>query len=239
MFENYKRFIEENRDVLVTKEYYILYVDILGYKNLIDTDETFIYKVKYFLSVIVKEKLDSYKNSRFIYQMFSDNFILALPVEENKALERIVNFASRIQSMVMFHLGILIRGSITKGSIYMDSDLVFGEGLVKAYLLECEHSNFPRIIIDKELYTENYIKESAHRIIQYKDEYKFVNYLHFYFEESTNESLSRQEQIKMIHDCVQEMKNVARDQKILEKIDWTDDFNKHILGCQGVIEYYK
>lgn len=120
--------------------------------------------------------------------MFSDNFILCLPINENKSLERIVNFASRMKSMVMFHLGILVKGANTKGSIYLDEDIVFGQGLVDAYLLETKECIYPKIIIDKKLNNNEYILKSEHRLVKFKNEYMFVNYLYFNFSDSVNNS---------------------------------------------------
>ena len=44
---------------------------------------------------------------------------------------------------------ILVRGAITKGDAYIDNNIVFGEGLIRAVTLE-GLANFPRIILDKE-----------------------------------------------------------------------------------------
>ena len=50
------------------------------------------------------------------------------------------------------------RGAVTKGSLYYDEHFhfVFGSGLAKAYEMESEFANYPRIILDDALKPPSY-----------------------------------------------------------------------------------
>lgn len=51
--------------------------------------------------------------------------------------------------------GILVRGAISIGDFYIDDLMVWGDAIVKTYILESKNAIYPRIILDKN------VKESA------------------------------------------------------------------------------
>jgi len=55
--------------------------------------------------------------------------------------------------------GVLLRGGISFGDLYMDQEVVFGPALVDAYLLAEKVAKFPRIVVDPRIM--KVIKESA------------------------------------------------------------------------------
>lgn len=243
MFNNYLVYQKEWQTKLQLEDFFVLYVDVLGYKKLLKGNKNFLVKMKYLMSVIIKEHVDNYITNAFKYKMFSDNVIICIKQNENKALERLINFASRLQSMAMFHFGFFMRGSISKGSLYIDEDIVFGDALVKAFELESMISKSPRIINDKSLYDEKYVSTSNHRICMFDDDYKIVNYLHFYFAETLVDK-SREKQLSEIHNYVhtnllQTKGRCIFKSRIHKKILWVDKFNRYILEKQEVLKYYK
>ena len=149
--------MKKNKLILQLGEYYVLYVDVLGYKKLLNINNDFLIKMKYLVSVIIREKFENYDDSPFVYKMFSDNIIIGIKQNENKSLERLIGFSSKMQSMALFHFGFMLCGAISKGSMYIDQDIVYGDALVKAYKLESIVSKVPRIIIDKCLYDTTYV----------------------------------------------------------------------------------
>lgn len=239
-FDNYQTYLNENKNEEF--EAYILYFDFLGYKSLYETPNFFL-KVRYLIEKIILEKLNTYKNSfnfKIIYRVFSDNVIIAIERFEsgkknNMNLRLLCHFATRVQSMALFHFGFLIRGAITKGNIFINENFVYGTGLIKAYELESKQAKHPRIIIDKDLNDERYISSSKHCIVQYESDYYSLNYLHYYFPESMD--LGREIQIanikKFINDGIRN--NVER---IKEKYEWVDKYNIFLLDKMGTKEYY-
>ncbi|MBU1143918.1 MAG: hypothetical protein KKH92_09805 [Firmicutes bacterium] len=243
MFNNYLVYQKEWQTKLQLGDYFVLYIDVLGYKKLLKKDKDFLVKMKYLMSVIIKEHVDSYTLNAFKYKMFSDNVLICIKQNENKSLERLINFASRLQSMAMFHFGFFMRGSICRGSLYIDEDIVYGDALVKAFELESMFSKVPRIIIDKSLYDEKYVSTSNHRICMFDDNYKIVNYLHFYFAETLIDK-SRENQLSEIYKYVQSNLLQTKGRCIFKnrthkKILWVDKFNRYVLEKQEVLKYYK
>jgi len=83
------------------------------------------------------------------FSSFSDNVVVSQPVSKIAAIHLLATlgafqFASAADSL-------LVRGGVTIGWIHHDSDSVFGPALNRAYELESEVANFPRIIIDQNL----------------------------------------------------------------------------------------
>jgi hypothetical protein len=80
--------------------------------------------------------------------------------------------------------GIFIRGAITKGRLYHDASMVFGEGLVRAYHTEQIVARYPRIIVTRDVRTDfqEYMKqhlwrEKMHNALRQADDGPY--YLHF------------------------------------------------------------
>ena len=47
---------------------------------------------------------------------------------------------------------VLVRGGVSVGEVFIDGDMVFGPGFVRAYDLESQFANFPRIVIGPEAF---------------------------------------------------------------------------------------
>lgn len=145
------------------KPYYIAYFDILGYKDFIKDEkideESFLQSNIRLAQDFAKKTLDGSKLSGFDWQvkMFSDNFIMMLEsdekIDEYQVLKSVSVHLSALQLRFLKEYKILIRGAITKGDGYIDKNIVFGEGIIRAVELEAT-ANFPRIIIDKEKFSE-------------------------------------------------------------------------------------
>ena len=142
-----------------TNKYYLLYIDILGMKSLIDSKESELY-----LNYINNVYRDAIKGITGIYEeinkikidvrIFSDNLVVAIKEDDDKlssleAIKRtlIVEIASFIQ-MLALKYSLLVRGSITYGDFYIDENFLYGKALTRAYALESEVAIYPRIILD-------------------------------------------------------------------------------------------
>lgn len=73
-----------------------------------------------------------------------------------------------IQKELLQNDHILLRGSITKGDVFYDDEIIFGAGIVKAYINE-ERAVYPRIIIAKELVDEYVNRVGTSRITYITD----------------------------------------------------------------------
>ena len=94
---------------------------------------------------------------------FSDLAVRVTPVPAEASVGFLVydeaECVSWLQGQLVYK-GVLLRGYVTVGDIYLDENVVFGPALVRAYELESELARFPRVIIDPVLY-EDILRESA------------------------------------------------------------------------------
>lgn len=147
------------------QEKYLAFIDILGFKEIVKQSETpqiFEKIIQAFehLSFIkghIKEQIDELKKSNeLILQVvarwqdakihtFSDSIFISIPKNEY-GLMVLGEYTSLIYN-ALFANGFLARGAITKGKIFEDTDVVFGEGLIEAYELESRAAIYPRILI--------------------------------------------------------------------------------------------
>jgi len=141
------------------KEKLVVYFDILGFKELVNNkldDPQYIHEILTFLHGISSS---SYKADSIA---FSDSIIHLIDLKSgfdssqqtfNEYLNVIISDISSVQMNMLLNYKILIRGAIAKGNIFYDQDknILFGDGLINAYLLESKHAVFPRIIIDESI----------------------------------------------------------------------------------------
>lgn len=150
--------------IIEYKECYIAFLDILGFKKLINEKSCeYIYKIfeKIKNSYEIKEgKIDS-ENDTVMWdelpkliistKLISDSICLSVEVNKENSLLFLTWICYRIQcELLKLDIPIFVRGGIVKGNIYIKDNVVFGPGLTKAYLLEEENAKFPRIIMTKD-----------------------------------------------------------------------------------------
>lgn len=147
-------------DEIKTDDYYIAYLDILGYKNIIAKDENdeFLKNLKHVftqLETSIEFTNIFSKNSKFKLRIFSDNVVICYKItdlasSDMDALGSLVSFIGALQGFLLMY-GYTSRGAITSGQIYWDNLFLFGKGLVDVYNLENKQAKYPRVIIDNEL----------------------------------------------------------------------------------------
>lgn len=152
------------------KKHIILFLDILGYKNLIESCQDVKMENKYLEKIYaLMAELSNYvekhnkivdalgndlKLSRFKYLIFSDNILFFAPYENEVDMTNLyMNLLYGLSEFLVQYTreDIFLRGAITKGNLYYDDGLhfIYGSGLVRAYQLESEVAVYPRVIIDE------------------------------------------------------------------------------------------
>ena len=182
---------------------YIAFLDIIGFKNLInhlDCDdilkiydkidcETFLLTdlkhvvingQSFAISVIPAHSLH--------YKIMSDSVCMYIDADIKNALIGLIAACSYFQvKMLSLDNPIMVRGAIVKGNIYAKNDIVFGSGLTKAYLLEEKVAKVPRVIIPTSIVDEykNYDPEYKDLLSAYvyldSDYFYCAQYLLFYY----------------------------------------------------------
>jgi len=172
------------------KEYYIAYFDILGYQAFFkETPE----KTPEFLTTInsaisntvqhIQSLNDSplasqIANLHIQYKIFSDNIVLCIEVgtDNTKEKSRIIMFMgviAEIQRKFITEYGLFLRGCLTKGSLSINADYLFGEGLIEAVKTE-ESTSHPRIAVSNKIISflekiQLYSQEEVNKAISIKN----------------------------------------------------------------------
>jgi hypothetical protein len=144
------------------EERYVVFLDILGFKELVHKSEAnpeILKKLTAALSAMnifkgLDELLEksnpsieiSYKRMVKI-STFSDSVIISTRADTIGLL--LITSIAQIISCNLFYLGILSRGAISKGLLIHTDNMVLGGGLIKAYELESKAAIYPRIIVDE------------------------------------------------------------------------------------------
>lgn len=138
---------------IIYEEKNVAFIDVLGFSNLVFTSENKPIESYYetlltdFKEVAKKHKMGSF--------LISDSVVIHIDKKEN-SFDRLVKVLCMLQHKLL-HKGILIRGGISSGKLFVDeqNNVIVGTGLINAYKLEGQ-AIYPRIIIDRNLVKEFY-----------------------------------------------------------------------------------
>lgn len=139
------------------KEHFVAFLDILGFKNLIvNSNCNDIYSI--FDEIHSKSnaslnfngvQIQAYDHIK--YKILSDSIIIFIDTQIPDSFSALLDVCSRLQrSLIHRDDPILLRGGISKGLLYYEDDVIYGEGLTNAYLLENNLAKYPRIVFTGE-----------------------------------------------------------------------------------------
>jgi hypothetical protein len=84
---------------------------------------------------------------------FSDSIVLSIGLENDMYAMSMIEYVSRLIYRLWKDFKILIRGGIAVGKLsHVDKGPLFGPAMVKAYDIETNLANYPRIILDNNAY---------------------------------------------------------------------------------------
>lgn len=145
--------------------YYIAFLDMLGFKRLVNNESNLNYILKIFEKIthdyLVNSKvtdehgksiLSSERTHIITTKIISDSICLYIDAENEQELMYLIFACSLIQwELANLETPIFLRGSIVKGKLFSDGNIIFGPGLTKAYLLEEQNARVPRIIMTNDI----------------------------------------------------------------------------------------
>lgn len=149
------------------KEYYIAFIDVLGFKQMVQ-EKTCKEIVDIYDSIKAMRTLQKKveKNGERIsvplipseeihIKVMSDSVCIYIRADIPESLFELIFICIDFQNrMIELDPPILLRGAIAKGELYSSGDILFGPGFVNAYLMEEHNANVPRIIINKNIIDE-------------------------------------------------------------------------------------
>ena len=128
----------------------IVFVDFLGFKELIDQTAKNPALISHILSAMdhlreASDDSDFFKSQQVT--QFSDCMVISYAAKESSAVFNLIhNLGFALVDIA--HRGFLLRGAITVGSLLHTKDHVIGPAMVRAYELESKFAKYPRIILD-------------------------------------------------------------------------------------------
>lgn len=259
------------------------FLDILGFKEIVnkaDVDTPFALRIRDCLKIIqstnlllddpelesvvrfvleknASRKIDGEIPGKTSKQLKSISFSDSLIISSEPNYEGWLNHVLALVLLTheLLSLGFLLRGGTVIGNIMIDEGIVFGKGLVDAYHLESQVSNYPRIVISDlafenlvsneanpgmlaKFYSSdfdgilmlNYLEEPSLRIASYKDEREIWEGMK---EQNQKYATRIQKTRNAISHIVQG--TVSADYRILSKLRW---IAMHMNKSLMTKEYY-
>lgn len=128
---------------------YVAFLDILGYRNLLDADikngrQTFKDKMNASFRVF-----DEVNATNFSHQAISDSIFITC---SDRSLVR--ELLALLQNVFCSFLnqGLLIRGGVSYGEHFQNRTITYSPALTKAYILESSLAEHPRVMVDSNIY---------------------------------------------------------------------------------------
>lgn len=130
----------------------VAFVDILGFGSLVqhlENDEVLHRKVYSALKRIKDVKASSLQGntaqSELEVSVFSDSIAISATKDNYHS---VIWSTIHLQSTLLT-LGVLTRGGISCGKTVHEDDILYGEGMIRAYKLESRAAVYPRILVDR------------------------------------------------------------------------------------------
>ena len=137
-------------DIAQYDDRYCAFVDILGFRQLIESLSKDPQQVAALRNVLRRVRNPATSAKEVVRaQSISDAVALSAEVNADglSAMFRMLTYLS----IDLLCQGFLVRGAVVKGPLYHDDSMVFGKALVDAYHLESEIARFPRIMVSREV----------------------------------------------------------------------------------------
>jgi hypothetical protein len=132
-----------------------LFLDILGFSALVNSKDC---NVVHSVIRKINEELKSNKDfmqkigSDPIATTFSDCIVLSVEAKSTdveQASDILVTATVKMLQDTYLNQSIAMRGGISYGELYHSSDGVFGPAMIRAYELESQFSDWPRVVFDR------------------------------------------------------------------------------------------
>jgi len=186
-------------------EAYLAYIDVLGFKNLIETvdrsDEAIIELSALLENLKKRFDFDEDEHPELDYFFISDSIVIISPTFEKACWK-----TSQIVDTLIKH-SFLTRGAITYGKIFTSQDGIVGRGIFnrrnlfgvpfqRAYELEQKYAVYPRVIIDSVI--EDTIADKPWLIRRDHDGWRYVDHFIRKYKKDPTDSHELEEYLALV-----------------------------------------
>jgi hypothetical protein len=247
------------------RESLVVYIDILGFREMIEESRKAVSKVQEILELLKAIKSEFAAHGRvhrtdagkiikiFSSHDFSDLVVRCTEIPSGAPVGDYIDseiFHLGYKQVFLVIEGVLIRGGMCIGEMLVANEgIVFGPALVKAYDLESKYAVYPRIVIDRDLVhkaeREGYISSWRDWVQRGEDGAYYLDYLFgssltgFVIPDSpkTYDLLLRHQ--RMIEDSIKGMNR--RDERVKQKLIWLALYHNSVIArlCERVPKYSK
>lgn len=219
-------------------QYYFAFMDLLGFKEIVKSNtceeiaEIFDEARKQFTinQIVDDQRIPVVPPQDIHYYVMSDSVCIFIREDIKSALQVLtwlcLNFQVR---MLCQKKPVFVRGSIVRGKVFEDQNVLFGPAMVEAYIRAEKLAQYPRIIISKDLIEE--ISDSMDKTIMNafvhleQDGFYVINYLDYF-----SFHASAKEHREGVINYVNHMINDSLDQSVRDKYLyvqlWLDYYTK-------------
>ena len=227
-------------------QYYVAFLDILGFKNIVNTS-SFDKVLDIFKSIITNseavkalwhaaedddistegERCKQYNESleETKIHIMSDSIVVATPDWHPESLAVVVDICNSIQTL-LFNLNapILLRGAIAIGDFYLNENLVFGKGLVDAYWAQEKYAVYPRIIVSNDITVGRRVSiDNDNDLPKDEDGYYYINCIERYLgKDRTWEEIESSEPYVKLKNMIDRNLNGYKDDRVRQKYLWLE-----------------
>lgn len=220
-------------------EYIVAFLDILGFKNIINSEE--FEKIRDIFSAILSEKsaitrlckegnptensLAQYNNillQHLKIRIMSDSIVVAAPSQYPESLAVVINVCIAIQdSLFSLERPVFLRGAIAKGDFYVDENTIFGKALVDAYIAQENYAIYPRIILSNDVQRgmKTGINNEQNLLID-DDGYSYINTLEHYINWGPSEKICDNKRYVKIKNTIDQQLSGYADNSLRKKYLW-------------------
>jgi hypothetical protein len=221
------------------------FVDVLGFSHLVESvkpDDTSDKMLKDIEAALCEDVIGTWNwrqeedDEKYTIRMLSDSICTSADPTYRGFLTTIYKLAN-VQTAMM-RRGLLLRGAVTTGRHYESSTLLFSEALVRAYKLEREVAQYPRIIVDAPLVPRFFEDKDAvlanQLMLRDADGQVFVHYmsafcpLKSYEVERVKNDLERQR--SLINDGRRDFSTQA---SAMRKLAWLERYHNYKVQTLG------
>ena len=199
----------------------VAFIDILGFRNYVqqppDKIKHTIHVINDVLSHAINIVRTNNRENIFSIKLFSDCVCISSNLDN---IQEFLYELAYIQCWFSMH-GIFLRGALSKGLHYENDNIIFSQGLIKAYEHE-QNAIYPRIVIERET-IQMINSQSTTYVMKAPDRTSFVDYLNFIYEEGN----SNAEDILALHknSILNQVREHADNIRILEKYRWLTEYH--------------
>lgn len=184
-------------------EHYVAFIDILGFKDLLDNKESCDAIFSVFQCLMDNSQTKMFYNGEDIsafdhvkHYIMSDSIVLYIRADIEEAFFALVGTCLYLQKSLLYRQKpVLVRGGIAKGPLFVEEQIIFGKGLSDAYIIESTSAIYPRIVFNKRLYEDAKKNNQSPKrtywealtIREDSDELCFVHYLALNYVHALNE----------------------------------------------------